>query len=85
MTNSIETDATKMLREPWTFYWLTGRREVLRGDTAEDALNRAGYSVGALRALDFFAAGDQRDVWAWDAENAEWVKAGESTMNGFGQ
>lgn len=69
------TDATETLAGYWTFYWLTGQREVLRGATAEEVLNRAGYSAGALGALDFYAAGDQRDVWEWDAEQRSWVKA----------
>jgi hypothetical protein len=35
------------------FYWLDGKFDVLEGPSAADALNRAGYGVGALRALDF--------------------------------
>ena len=36
------------------FYWLDGKVEELRGRGAADALNRAGYGNGALRALDFW-------------------------------
>ncbi|MEV4127079.1 hypothetical protein [Nocardia sp. NPDC049707] len=60
--------------ESWTFYWLTGQREVLPGATAVDALNRAGYGAGALRALDFFAEGDH-DGWAWNPDTRHWGKA----------
>ena len=48
----------------YTFYWLTGRREVLQGSDPANALNRAGYGGGAVRALDFYAEGDD-DRYAW--------------------
>ena len=48
----------------YTFYWLDGKRQVLPGSDAADALNRAGYGAGALRALDFHAKGDN-DEYAW--------------------
>lgn len=57
----------------WTFYWLTGQREVLAGKTAADALNRAGVGRGALAALDFHAEGDQDD-YVWDPAARAWNK-----------
>ena len=59
----------------WAFYWLDGRREVLSGDTATGALNRAGYGAGALTALDFYAASDRAAAWAWDPGARKWIKA----------
>jgi len=53
----------------YTFYWLAGDREVFEGSDPADALNKAGYSNGAVRALDFYAEGDDdRYVWL----NGKW-------------
>lgn len=57
----------------FTFYWLTGRRQVLRGFDAADALNGAGYSGGAARALDFCADGDNAE-YHWNADTRKWVR-----------
>jgi len=56
----------------WSFYWLTGQREVLPGATAVDALNRAGYGGGGVRALDFYAEGDRDDSWVWNPGTRQW-------------
>lgn len=53
----------------FTFYWRTGQREVLTGDDPADAATRAGYSQGAIRALDFYAEGDV-DRYEW--RDGEW-------------
>lgn len=57
----------------YTFYWMTGDRETQEGMSAEDALMRAGYSAGALRALDFYASGDNHE-YQWDAQARKWRK-----------
>lgn len=57
----------------YTFYWLTGEREVFDGDSPADALNKAGYSQGAIRALDFYATGDCQD-YQWNKDERRWVK-----------
>lgn len=57
----------------FTFFWLTGQREVFKGTTPADALNKAGYGHGALGALDFFADGDD-DSYSWNAEQHTWRK-----------
>lgn len=49
----------------YTFYWLTGQREVLSGTNPADALNKAGYGHGALAALDFYSNGED--------ESYEWI------------
>lgn len=36
------------------FHWDGGKDETLQGESAADALNRAGYGQGAIRALDYF-------------------------------
>lgn len=55
----------------FTYFWLTGDRQVLKGNDPTDALNKAGYSQGALKALDFWANDDNND-YIWDAETQSW-------------
>ena len=55
----------------YTFYWLTGKREVLEGNSPEDALNQAGYGQGALKALDFWAH-DNDNGYVWNAKTKTW-------------
>lgn len=48
----------------YTFYWKDGTKNVCRGNDVADALNRAGFGNGALRALDFWTTGnDSKYVW----------------------
>lgn len=42
-------------------FWLDGHTEIISGSTANDAFNRAGYSAGALRAVDYFQKMDTPD------------------------
>lgn len=55
----------------FTFFWRDGKREVLAGSDAADALSRAGYGGGALRALDFHAKGDN-DEYEYDSTARDW-------------
>lgn len=55
----------------FTFYWRTGKREVFQGRDPADALNRAGYGGGAIRALDFYTEGNNTD-YEWVEETREW-------------
>lgn len=54
----------------FTFYWLTGKRQVFKGADPADALNRAGFSGGSTRALDFYADGDNKE-YEWVNHNWE--------------
>ena len=54
----------------FTLYWLTGDREVVEGATPAQAMTLAGYSQGAVRALDFYAGGDCND-YHWDGKRWE--------------
>jgi hypothetical protein len=47
----------------FTFYWLDGRVMLLEGHDAANAMSRAGYGAGAMRALDFYSHGDTRANW----------------------
>ena len=56
----------------FTLYWRTGRIEVVQGRNAAEAMTLAGYSGGAVRALDFWARDEPTGEWAWDAATREW-------------
>lgn len=53
--------------QKFTLYWLHGKREVVEGNTISEAFTLVGYSAGAIRALDFYAQGDNHD-YIWDKE-----------------
>lgn len=57
----------------FTLFWLDGKREVVEGRTIAEAMTLAGYSSGALRALDFYANGDCDD-YRWLPEEREWKR-----------
>lgn len=57
----------------FTLFWLTGQAEIVKGNTPAEAMTLAGYSNGALRALDFYAEGDKREEWLFI--NDLWQKA----------
>jgi len=67
----------------FTFYWLTGKKEVLEGNNEAHALNEAGYGQGATRALDFWARGDNKD-YIWNPETREWDMTPEAKKRLFG-
>jgi hypothetical protein len=60
----------------FTFYWRTGQRDCFEGETPEQALTLAGFSQGAVGALDFHARGDNKE-YTWDKEKREWMKKPE--------
>ena len=55
----------------FTLYWLSGHREVVEGETIEQAFTLAGYGAGALKALDFFNYGDDHS-YTWSKERHSW-------------
>lgn len=67
----------------YTFFWLTGKREVLEGDAPHHALNQAGYGGGAVRALDFHAKGDNNE-YVWNKDKHEWELTPEARKEKFG-
>jgi hypothetical protein len=57
----------------YTFYWKTGKKEVLEGKTPADAANKAGYGQqGATAVLDFYAEGEDNNYW-WSKLRHKWV------------
>lgn len=55
----------------FTLFWLGGKREVVQGRTIAEAMTLAGYGGGAVRALDFYASGDNTE-YRWDDDKREW-------------
>jgi len=56
----------------FTFYWKDGSRQVLPGNTVEQAFSNAGFGAGAIAALDFHAPGDDN---SWYYLNGSWERA----------
>ena len=57
----------------YTLYWRDGKRETVSGPTLAQAMTLAGYGGGAVRALDFYANGDDHN-YTWDSEKRNWVR-----------
>lgn len=55
----------------FTLYWRTGHREVVQGRNAAEAMTLAGYGGGAIRALDFWARGEDHN-YTYDPATREW-------------
>lgn len=62
------------IMKEYTLFWLNGETEIVKGNAPHEAMHNAGYGVGAVRALDFYAEGDQRENWEWDKEKRNWYK-----------
>lgn len=56
----------------YTLFWLDGKSEVVTGNDVSSAFNNAGYGAGAMRALDFYAEGDQRENYIWNSTEHSW-------------
>lgn len=70
----------------YTLFWLDGLRNIVMGKTIADAMNAAGYGAGAVRALDFWATGDNKE-YEWNDNARTWEKkaiepAEEAASNG---
>lgn len=62
-------------KKHFTLFWLSGDRQVIDAEPGmkfEDAATAAGYGGGAMRALDFYAAGDSHD-YEYDKKQRQWV------------
>ncbi|QBX06536.1 hypothetical protein H1O16_gp123 [Burkholderia phage BcepSaruman] len=58
----------------YTLYWLDGHRKViLGGATFAQSFTNAGYGAGALRALDFYASGDDNS-YTWSPTKRDWER-----------
>lgn len=59
----------------FTLFWLTGEYQLVEGVDIANAMNMAGIGNGALRALDFWANGDESENYEWDNDNRKWIKS----------
>lgn len=50
--NSIERSSFYM--KTFCLYWSDGEEETICGESISDAFTKAGYGVGAIRALDYY-------------------------------
>ena len=57
----------------YTLFWLTGKREIVKGEDPAQAMTLAGYGGGAVRALDFYANGEN-DEYEWNPDKRDWIK-----------
>ena len=55
-----------------TLYWLDGMKEEAYGDNVIDAVTRAGYDGGAIRALDFYSDDTDQDEYVYNKTEKEW-------------
>ncbi len=56
----------------FTLYWKTGDRNVVEGRSIAEAMTLGGYSSGAVRALDFWAHGDDHK-YVWNKAARQWT------------
>lgn len=56
----------------YTLYWNYGRRQVIEGDTPNDALHRAGILKGELGILSLWRFGDHQG-YTFQAHLRKWV------------
>lgn len=54
-------------------YWKTGQKETIRGETIAQAFTLAGYSTGAIRAVDFFSTNPD-ETYTWNERTRQWER-----------
>lgn len=57
----------------FTLYWLGGKRQIIEGPTISEAFSSVGLGAGAVKALDFYAEGDNQE-YTYDLNKHYWVK-----------
>ena len=66
----------------FTFYWLNGERDFLKGTDVAEAFNTK-YSAKALKAVDWYDTG-LSDTHYWDATKHAWIKRTECEYSTIG-
>ena len=61
-----------METKTFTLFWLTGKSEIVKGNNIAEAITLAGYSQGAIPALDFYSKGDKRKEYYWNTSKQTW-------------
>lgn len=77
--DSSDCEDLKTEEKTFTLFWLYGNSELIHGESIADAMTKAGYGNGAIRALDFHSEGDKRDQYQWVTEKREGIR-GESSF-----
>ena len=54
-------------------YWKDGKSELVQGDSISDAFMKAGYSRGAMKALDFYSDNPD-EKYEYNNLTGEWSK-----------
>ena len=65
-------DLRIMKKNLYRFYWLDGTTTVWEGYAPEEALTKAGYGAGAVRALDFYETNEPEQNYFWNTEEKIW-------------
>lgn len=65
----VEQDSNKT----YQLYWMNGTCEQAEGKGLAHAFHKAGYSGGAMRALDFYEQSDHQG-WRYDQVRKTWVQ-----------
>lgn len=58
----------------YTLFWKTGKAETVKGNDPAQAMTLAGYSQGALGALDFYAYGECVNDYEFSPATRSWVR-----------
>lgn len=66
----------------WTLYWIGGKREEIHGKTIDQAFTAAGYGAGALKAVDFYMNGSDKD-YVYNKEIKDWDKKEKTVFDGI--
>lgn len=64
----------------FTLYWRTGDRNVVHGRDVAEAMTLAGYGGGTVRALDFWAHGDNSE-YVWVPDERDWKKTAPADVS----
>jgi hypothetical protein len=71
------------MNKTFTLYWLDGKREFVTGPDIAKACTLAGYSNGAMRALDWYDTGaSETDIYIKsEGEESRWVRRGPVNLH----
>ena len=61
----------KTEEKTFTVYWRYNEKTIIKGLNEADAFRKAGFGGGALKAVDFFATGENSD-YTWNSTTKEW-------------
>ena len=71
-TTLLAQPSNNECRKPFTVFWKSGECELLYGVDQRDAIIAAGYSLEALRAVDFCSPGNRLDDFIYCFKERRW-------------